>query len=248
MAKPNNDNETTESSVQTIGERLQSARKEKKLSIADIANRLKLTKETIGYLESEQWDKLHGRAYAHGYLSSYIHFLGLPEDELETLFNSEYTIAESSLESLQSIEIPKKFPWVPLVSVILLAVITWFAYHQWQTDEPTENASVSTPSDNQNLLNNAVVLPLVTDENMANAVIDLKFSEDCWVEITDDDNRKLLQRIVQADQHIVLTGKPPLNVWLGQAAAVIVKYNNVEFDVAAHTKGDVARFTLGLEP
>ncbi|PCH65225.1 MAG: hypothetical protein COC04_02455 [Gammaproteobacteria bacterium] len=132
-------------SSQSVGERLRLARESKDFSIAEVAAQLRFTKDTILHLESQQWDKLHGRAYARGYFSSYIKFLGMPQDELLSAFNIEYKSSQSDLMQPQ-FKIPnnKTFPWMPVLFVLIAIVITGFAYMQWQQSQDiTQDASIA---------------------------------------------------------------------------------------------------------
>ena len=64
-----------------IGHRLQQARERKKLTIAEAASQLRFTRATVIHLEQEEWDKLHSRTYARGYLLNYVmHFNNNPVD------------------------------------------------------------------------------------------------------------------------------------------------------------------------
>ena len=92
-----NDNEIIIEKNLTLGKRLCQAREAKKLTIADIASELRLSKQTIELIENERWSELHGRAYARGYFTNYVKYLGLPEDEFLAAFNIEYTIADPTL-------------------------------------------------------------------------------------------------------------------------------------------------------
>ncbi|OUR65122.1 hypothetical protein A9Q79_04110 [Methylophaga sp. 42_25_T18] len=123
-------------SSQSVGERLRLARESKDFSIAEVAAQLRFTKDTILHLESQQWDKLHGRAYARGYFSSYIKFLGMPQDELLSAFNIEYKSSQSDLMQPQfNVSNNKTFPWMPVLFVLIAIVITGFAYMQWQQSQ-----------------------------------------------------------------------------------------------------------------
>ena len=90
MTETENDDNVVADTVLTVGQQLKQAREAKKITISEVAAQLRLTKDSIIYLEKNQWDKLHGRAYARGYLSSYVNFLALPKDELLAAFNIEY--------------------------------------------------------------------------------------------------------------------------------------------------------------
>lgn len=88
-------------------------------------------------------------------------------------------------------------------------------------------------------------------ENNEVAILDvtleLLFNDESWVEVKDAGTNVLLNNIMNKNDSIILSGRPPLNVMLGRASAVQVKFNDEIFDVAPYTKDDVARFTLGEE-
>jgi cytoskeleton protein RodZ len=130
-----------------LGEQLRQAREQKKYSIAEVAAQLRLTKDIVSHLENQQWDRLNGRIYARGYFASYVKFLGLPHDEMLAVFNLEYSATEPTLNLNQhrhgAIESP--FPWVMLFFVVIVLVVGWFAYQQWQTAQ----MAAQTSSDDQ---------------------------------------------------------------------------------------------------
>lgn len=305
----------------SVGERLRLAREDKKITIAEVAAQLRLTKDNVAYLETDQWDKLHGRPYARGYFSNYVNFLGLPHNEMLALFNLEYTTADPSMDGFKRPENNNGFPVVAVSLLIIIAVVAWFAYQYWleiQTETPIvedpmaeqlefstiEDAfsrsiveplpaieSESAPSlaeeeisDNQmtaEQLTETTVLsvdpimaaetpesqialatePLAENELMVatddqlfngetetisgNAVFIMQFEQDCWVEVTNSDTEKVVNRMAVAGDVIELTEKWPLLILLGNAAAVTATYNNEAFDISAHSNGNVARFSVG---
>jgi len=136
MAGVNDENEQVTEANPNIGDRLRLAREAKKFSIAEVAAQLRFTKDTILHLENLQWDKLHGRAYARGYFSSYIKFLDLPQNEMLSAFNIEYKSTPSDLMQPQfNLTKKKSFPWMPVLFIAIAIVITGFAYLQWQQSQ-----------------------------------------------------------------------------------------------------------------
>jgi cytoskeleton protein RodZ len=119
-----------------VGQRLREARESKNYSIAEVAAQLRLTKETVTALEQQQWEKLHGRAYARGYFASYVKFLGLDEDVMLVAFNYDYRSKEPHLEQVSfNQKSNKRFPWMAVFFISLALGITWFAYQQWQQNK-----------------------------------------------------------------------------------------------------------------
>ncbi len=151
----------------TVGERLQVAREAKKITITEVVAQLRLTKETIVYLESDQWDKLHGRPYARGYFSNYVTFLGLPHDEMLALFNLEYTSTEPSIDGFKRTEPIKHggvgLGWLKAVFVlVIIGIVAWYAYQYWlemqsqtQAIETPINSFLSAPDKKQNINNDS---------------------------------------------------------------------------------------------
>ena len=136
----------------TVGERLRLAREAKKITISEVVAQLRLTKENIVYLESDQWDKLHGRPYARGYFSSYVNFLGLPHAEMLALFNLEYTSKEPSIDGFRRSEGNDQNEtgggWFKsLLLIIILVAAGWYGYQYWlEIQEKTQLSDAVTDS------------------------------------------------------------------------------------------------------
>ncbi len=72
----------------------------------------------------------------------------------------------------------------------------------------------------------------------------LSVRQDCWIEVKFD-GKKHLAGIVKKGQKKTFEAKPPIEVLLGNAPAVIVEYDGKLFNHSLYTKGKVARFSLG---
>jgi cytoskeleton protein RodZ len=70
------------------------------------------------------------------------------------------------------------------------------------------------------------------------------FETQSWVEVRDRDDRILFSQLNPAGAVQHLQAKPPLNVVVGNARGVRLTYNGRPFDLAPHTRVEVARFTL----
>jgi cytoskeleton protein RodZ len=162
------DNELKIETPPTIGKRLRIAREAKNLTINDITTELRLTKHTIEHIENERWSELHGRAYARGYFSNYVRFLGLPEDELLAAFNLEYNIADPGILVVGKQDEPgnKKTFFVAFFLIIVASVLIWFAYQQWQKIENMDELLILSP----NTPENPVILNDIYDEQSETAV------------------------------------------------------------------------------
>ncbi|MCX4189989.1 RodZ domain-containing protein [Methylophaga sp. OBS3] len=134
-----------------IGLKLQQAREQKKLTIAEVATQLRFTRATIDHLEQEDWEKLHSRTYARGYLLNYVKFLGLPSDEMLAMFNEQYGEVERPTDLLMTKTLPddKGFPWGGGLLVIVAIIIALVVYQLWSTPvTEVEQAATGINSDN----------------------------------------------------------------------------------------------------
>lgn len=296
------------SSSPSLGEQLQQARESKKYSIAEVAAQLRLTKDIVNYMETQQWDKLHGRTYARGYFASYVKFLGLPCDEMLAIFNLEYSVSEPSLNLLQTgrEQGEKPFPWFMLALVVVVILVIWLAFQQWQQTQVIQQSSLSDieQADTEDSFSPSIVEPLDTqpvtleptavdgvqtaeqlgtsannlDEIIATeavttaagtsdtsttptllpepavdasaieeSTLQLSFSGECWVEVTNADSQVLVSKVMRADQSLLLKSDQPLNVLLGRAEAASLTFNNQSVDLSPYMDGDIARLTLGVE-
>jgi len=306
-----------EETVLSSGKRLQLAREQKKITIAEVAAQLRLLQENIQSLEEGQWDNLHGRAYARGYFLSYVRFLALPEEEMLTAFNLEYKSSphESSMAIVMLDEKKKGLPWLSIIFILLVISAVVGAYFQKQQSD--SNSSVDDVQSESSVMeersfSESVVKPIsenttdvtdVTDvieltdsvssselsqqvpmdvseltveaENVAEVnsldnseeslnleniielktveseqqqpVITLQFSDDCWVEIRDNNGDFIINDMMKKGKAVILDGALPFSVLLGKASAVTVMLNDEDFDISAFVNDNVARFNIGEE-
>ena len=66
-----------------------------------------------------------------------------------------------------------------------------------------------------------------------------------WADIRDASNNKLLYETVTAGREILIEGESPIHVFLGNADAVSIEFNGVDYDFSSHKNGLTARFVLG---
>ena len=96
-------------------------------------------------------------------------------------------------------------------------------------------------------INNELTPENATVLSSSEAVLDLRFSDDCWAQVRDADNKVLLNKLMTKNDSIILKGRTPFTVTLGRASVTQIRFNDQLFDPSAFTQRDVARFTLGAE-
>ena len=86
-----------------------------------------------------------------------------------------------------------------------------------------------------------------TIQNIKNSQLTMQFSAECWVEVWDASGKRIYARLRQAGQTTVLEGVAPLEVTLGNGAAVKMEFNGNPVVFALSTRSSVAHVTLNAE-
>ncbi|MCT6882281.1 MAG: helix-turn-helix domain-containing protein, partial [Snodgrassella alvi] len=133
----------------TLGTLLSQARKQKGLSVGEVAERLKLPARQIEAMESGSYKGLPEAVFIKGFLSSYARLLELDESEfkqyLQQIFPSgqRYSTSDSSKVLSSELDFQDKpqrrhFPrW--LIALMVLIIIGAVVY-AWQSKSTSENA------------------------------------------------------------------------------------------------------------
>jgi cytoskeleton protein RodZ len=83
----------------------------------------------------------------------------------------------------------------------------------------------------------------VTQETAGPALIQMRFSEDSWVEM-ESHGRKLVVGTQYAGSERTVRAKPPIQILLGNAPGVELVYRGEVVDITPYQRGKVARLTL----
>lgn len=132
-----------------VGQQLQRAREDKKVTIEQAASDLKVTKEIISYLETEQWHRLYSRTYARGYLANYIKYLELPQNVLLATFSLDYQ-EHDDIFKRNHLPVEGKGNHRGLyiiLSVILILLVVVMAYAYFSTQKISNNVSENMTKD-----------------------------------------------------------------------------------------------------
>ncbi|WP_298715556.1 RodZ domain-containing protein [uncultured Oceanisphaera sp.] len=108
----------------------------------------------------------------------------------------------------------------------------------------TENqpADVSTPVVAETL--EATVEPEVETPAADPRLLTMRFTDDCWIKVTDSQGRVLSEGVQKASQSLNLEGEPPFRLTLGAPQAASIEYMNQAVDMSAFRAGRVARLTV----
>ena len=136
----------------TFGERLKRERELREVPLNEIAAATRIAPRFLEALENEQWEKLPGGVFGHGFVRTIARYLGLSEEDLL----SEYDMArgESGVAPQKPEQrIPPPPKWIPVAGVLLLILLLAgiffagrYAWHAFQkhraANKPTANATL----------------------------------------------------------------------------------------------------------
>jgi cytoskeletal protein RodZ len=119
------------------GEKLQTARLEKGLTLKDVAKATKIKVEYLEHIEEGEYDKLPSVSYAYGFVRNYASFLGIAEKEIMPLFKREFDEEKAYRVLPRGFEKREEFPVAKFrvkqtFAVLIIAFVLFMGYILFQ--------------------------------------------------------------------------------------------------------------------
>lgn len=253
------------------GPTLRQARRAAGLDVADVAEMLNLRDGVVQAIEEDRFQDLPPRTFARGYVRAYASLLNVNADDAVASFEQAATAEPTppvrgpiptSAPSLR--EIPVRRPALIFGGMVALIVVTaatvlvafWPGGSPWEAWEGNGPAASSARSDEVNAPPSAArragdvdpaevaIESFVADGNQDLHQLDLRFSENCWVEVRDGNGDTVHLGLEPAGSSLSLQGIAPFHVVLGNATGTELAFDGdvVVFD---ERPGDVARLVIG---
>jgi cytoskeleton protein RodZ len=266
--------ETDEASVTDPGVRLRAAREALGASVDEVAHDLHLDREVVLALESADYEALGAPVFVRGYMRSYARLLSLPEDEIVAGFvvhvpePEEFRSLSARSEVKPGASMANFVLWMLLAIVALAGVVYLLIGDEQAPTSATDKGEFVAPSAAPAKVENVaeVVAPEISPEfepvvTEPTVVIEappepvvaeplpvqltLTFAEECWVEVSDTQNR-LLYGLEKPNTTVTVEGEPPFRLFVGNVQGVSLKLNGEDFNVprAARSGNNTARFTI----
>lgn len=112
--------------MQTIGQLLKSLRQQQQLSIDDISSRTNIASHLLGFLETDQYQKLPSSTFTKGFITSYAKVVGLPTQKALAVFRRDFIITESGKIMLKGLAKPLDKSTIVTSKLIKLSAIVFF--------------------------------------------------------------------------------------------------------------------------
>lgn len=264
------------------GRVLAEARAARNLTVAEVAQQLKLSATQVEALEADAYEHLPGAVFVRGFVRNYARLLELDGEALVSQVELPHapSPASAAIPLSRNIPFPEqgKTNWVPYALVLGLVVAAVVLFEAFFSRPPEAVISAVTP---QPVVEPVVAQPVVTVKEPAAsqaevvavtavaepaaapvatslpvpapapvkpqtgmAELHFVFETDSWVEIRDRNDRILFSQLNPAGGEYRMQGRRPLSLVIGNARGVRLTQDGQVFDLAPHTRVEVARFTI----
>jgi cytoskeleton protein RodZ len=247
-------------------------RRRQGLSLGDISRQLKLSVRQVEALEHDDYSGFTSPVFVHGFIRNYAKLLNLDPGPLiraaDQVLNPP-PLASAPVTALASLpEVPRrKIGMVPAVSAgaaVLVVVAVAVSIGNRGEPKPTpeqpaiaaieqgEQTTEPAPAPKPAIPKPAAAQPAarpaagnaVPGEQGERATLRMVFDQESWVEIKDRNGNTIFGQLSPAGSRRSVSGEPPFEVVVGNAAGVRLTFKDEMVDLSAHTLVDVARLTL----
>jgi len=119
-----------------FGERLKRERELREVSMDELTKATRISARFIGALENEDWDKLPGGIFGHGFVRAIARYMGLDEEALLGEYDLARAEKSASAPAKPEQRIPAPPNWLPAVAVfiilLLLAGLFYAGRYAWR--------------------------------------------------------------------------------------------------------------------
>lgn len=256
-----------------LGLLLRKAREARGLSIDDVIHALKFSRRQIEALEADDMAALPGSVFVRGSIRSYARFLRLDPEPLLGLLAADVPAVQSDVRppdnmgnAMSSRGVRRISPLVGLSLLLLIAAAGMIGWHllgdrflqdrAWlrvsdavmtKAVEPPQVVPDHSPQSAVEQADASVVAtqPPAPVLMQADArMLQFSFRGKCWVEVKDASQQIIFTGQFDEGVRQSVSGQPPFQIVLGNAASVDLVYEGQAIDLKPHTRAEVARLTL----
>tara|TARA_Y100000758_G_scaffold274430_1_gene218329 strand:- start:1528 stop:2487 length:960 start_codon:yes stop_codon:yes gene_type:complete len=124
------------------GQVLREAREARSMSVAEVAQELKISRQAVEGIEQGNYDRLPGDTFARGYIRGYARLMGLDPTRLALAFDQERGIEarERAVSSIARVQAPSRsgrtLMWWSSLIIILALVLSALWWYETSQPEP----------------------------------------------------------------------------------------------------------------
>jgi cytoskeletal protein RodZ len=212
-----------------FGERLKREREMREVSMEELTKATRISTRFLLALENEDWEKLPGGVFGHGFVRTIARYLGLDEESLL----GEYDMARGGQALAEPAKPEERIPsppkWVPVaaVLVVLLLVIGLFyagryGWRRYAAHRAAKQSAVSSSPPQSGAQNTSSTGAATA----ANSSLDLSVSTSAATRIrVMSDGKLLLDTELPAGETRRFSAKQQFEVTAGDSSAVLLELN-----------------------
>lgn len=252
------------------GALLAKRRKEFRLSVEDVSNRLKISPRQIAALESDDFAQLASMATVRGFIRSYCKLLELDPAPLIAMLSNEPNPAFDSMVVRRPLPAPglrgrqsppprrrssSKWPSLVMAAAVVIALVFIAYRYEWFSVPSVDYAKVidalppltggreaSSPEAGNE---KAGVLSSLGIGASSASALEIKAREDSWVEVTTvEGERRLISRLMKAGTTELVEVNEPVVLVIGNAAGVDASLRGQTLNLRAVARDNVAKLSL----
>ncbi len=210
-----------------FGERLKREREMREVSLEELTKATRISTRFLLALENEDWEKLPGGVFGHGFVRTIARYLGLDEESLL----GEYDMARGGQATVEPAKPEERIPsppkWVPVaaVFVVLLIVIALFyagryGWRRYAAHRAAKQSAVSSSPAAASQNNSSA------GATAADSSLDLSVSTSAATRVRIlADGKLLLDTELPAGETRHFSAKQQFEVTAGDSSAVLLELN-----------------------
>ena len=210
--------------MEFVGDILKKTRENRKISLPNISKELKISEEILTNLENNHLQKDIDRVFIIGHLRSYCSFLNLNHNEMIELYKLQHYPSEK-----KNIEIEKpsrEYAIIPDLPENFIAVVEEANLNELVNNKdnllnPEKNFAEIEGSSNSS----SAVASISDNEIQKSTIVTLKFLDDTWVQLRDDNDEIILSQLMNEGDEYSYSIFNNYSITSGNAGHILVMIN-----------------------